>query len=155
MTKTKKNILSLLPLYAIAVYILACVSSFPKLSALDGGSPGFYPLVLSVLMILLITLVLIECKTNALEFTLPEKSDLTVMVAIIIALLLVPQVLHFLGFILTGTLFMTFSIISLQNWRVNKDQMLKAIVFSVLIIGLFYVVFTYGAKIMLPKGFLF
>lgn len=140
----------------LGVFIFLGSRPFPDLPWRFGGSPAFFPRILSMLLFLLAPAMVWEARRRPAGSVLPPRGKRVVMMFVLLCLYIMPTVLlPYLGFPLAAFLFLLAVMLALLGWRVNYKQALELAGIALLMTAIIYVSFSYLAKVRLPKGVLF
>lgn len=142
-------------LYLLAAFVFIQTRSYPQIDWAHGGSPGFYPQILVVLLVIFATVMVWFGLKNPQEPAKINKSkiiDLCITVAI---LLITPHLFKLFGFLIVAAPLVFALTLSFQGWKTNRRKLAEAAFASIVGTGIIYLVFQYGARVVLPRGSLF
>ncbi len=142
-------------LYLLAIFVFVSARSFPHVEWRHGGSPGFYPEILVVLLVIFATIMVWFGLKNPLEPVAVSNKKIIIMLFVAVLLLLTPMLFRFFGFLITSVVIVFLLALAFQEWKVNVRRIVESILASLVGTGLIYIVFQYGAKVVLPRGTLF
>ncbi len=137
----------------LATIILVASGRFPVLPWRFGGSPAFFPRILSILIIVLALLMVWDARHKPTPQVLPPRGRRILMVFAVLCIAVMPTLLlPYLGFPLSAFLFMLALMPALAKERVDGRRALKYVGIAVVVVGIIYVAFTYLARVPLPRG---
>lgn len=126
------------------------MKDFPSKGLEEGFGPAFYPkLLLGVLLILLVILLVQTLSNKGMEeeeIKLPELGQLKRPVLILLCMCGYALLMPYLGFIITGILYL------FVTMRILNANLVRSIIVSVAMIIIVYLLFRYAFKVPLPLG---
>lgn len=126
------------------------MKDYPTSDISQGFGPAFYPTILLVILLILLVILLIQTVMNkGLEndkSQLPEWKQLKRPVLILGCMILYAILMPYLGFIITGILYLFITM------RILKADLIRSIIVSVAMIVIVYLLFRYAFKVPLPMG---
>lgn len=142
-------------LFFLAVFVFVSARSFPHVAWEHGGSPGFYPEILVVLLVIFAVIMVWFGLKNPLEHEKISNKKIIIMLFAAVLLLLVPTFFRLLGFLVTAIITVFLLTLAFRGWKTNLRRLVESVLASLVGTGLIYIVFQYGAKVTLPRGILF
>lgn len=137
----------------LATIILVESGRFPVLPWRFGGSPAFFPRILSIVLIALALLMVWDSRHKPTLQVLPPQGRRILMVFAVFCIAVMPTLLlPRLGFPIAAFLFMLALMPALAKERINGRRALKYVGIAVIVVGIIYVAFTYLARVPLPRG---
>jgi len=116
---------------------------------------SFFPRVIAVMMglfaIIQLAVSLLQKKKEDSFSGIDAKRVITMILGIVLYVILI----IFIGFILSGVLFLAFFFWNLERGGDKSPSMARSLILAVLITGAFYFVFHYLFLVPLPAGMLF
>ena len=148
--KKKANYITVLIFAVLAGIIFYLMRDYPSGDISKGFGPSFYPTVLLCVLLVLLLILLIQTLTGkGLE---NDKADLLPLkqivkpALILVGMLAYAILMPYLGFIITGILYLFAVMMILKaDWK-------KSIIISVAVTVIIYVAFRYVFKVPLPTG---
>ncbi len=126
------------------------MKDFPSKGLEEGFGPAFYPkLLLGVLLILLVILLVQTLSNKGMEeeeIKLPEPGQLKRPALILLCMCGYALLMPYLGFIITGILYLFITM------RILNANLVRSIIVSVAMIIIVYLLFRYAFKVPLPLG---
>lgn len=126
------------------------MKDFPSKGLEEGFGPAFYPkLLLGVLLILLVILLIQTLSNKGMEeeeIKLPELGQLKRPALILLCMCGYVLLMPYLGFIITGILYL------FVTMRILNANLVRSIIVSVAMIIIVYLLFRYAFKVPLPLG---
>lgn len=142
-------------LYLLTVFVFVSARSFPHVAWEHGGSPGFYPQILVVLLVIFATIMVWFGLKNPPELVKISNKKLMTMFVVAGILLMAPKMFKLFGFLITAVFIVFFLTLAFQRWKMNKRKIIESALASIIGTGLIYIIFQYGAKVVLPRGTMF
>ena len=123
---------------------------FPSKGLEEGFGPAFYPTVLLCILLILLVILLIQTVTNKgmeeEEIQLPKLKELKRPALILLCMCGYALLMPYLGFIITGILYL------FVTMRILNVNLVRSIIVSVAMVIIVYLLFRYAFKVPLPLG---
>lgn len=144
-----------LGLYLLAAFVFLSAKSYPHVDWEHGGSPGFYPEILVVLLVIFATIMVWFGFKNTQEPEKINKKKIIDLCITVLVLLITPKLFKLFGFLAAAVPVVFILMLAFQGWKTNRRKLIEAVLASIIGTAIIFIVFQYGAKVVLPRGTLF
>ncbi len=138
---------------ALVGYILISTTAFPDVEWNRGGSPGFYPRILAILLTIFAASMVWKSRRSPTIAVFPHRRRAIYLISCIGGSVLMPLVLMpLLGFRIAAFMFMYPVMLAGRSTRPTRRDLLLTAGVAVLVTTIIYVAFVYLARVRLPRG---